>query len=297
MSRHMIAGVIAICLTVSNALAAAEATTQSEKDKPAEVSTEPQNDDQAGATTTATAAAIAPASAPAGAEMAEVVSVSGSAQKRLPGEDQKWQPLEVGELLDLRTIIRTGLGAEVVLMFGDRSKVTIANATKVGIGQFSKRDGLVSIHLGLKYGAIRASVDSSRGPNDFQVKTPVATLSIRGSEKQGSYFVDVGAKAIGHKGRVGVRTPAGFQLLRPGESSTHRRRLPIYRKIFLFNALLGPLSGGLGEDEFWKHMGNSDGRGVFSGYMPTSTGPSMTSRLIIRGTLGASSEPMNPGHP
>ena len=296
MSRHMIVAVFAICLTVPSSLAAAEAATQSQKDTPAEVSTQPQKDDQAPAATKPAVAATAPASAPAGVEMAEVVSVSGSAQKRLPGEDQEWQPLEAGELLDLRTIIRTGLGAEVVLMFGDRSKVTIANATKVGIGQFSKRDDLVSIHLGLKYGAIRASVDSSRGPNDFQVKTPVATLSIRGSEKQGAYFADMGAKAISYKGRVWVGTPAGLWVLRPGEGGTQKRRLPILRKMYLYNALLGPLSGGLSYDELWKHIRNSGGRWFLSGYMPTSTGPSMTSRLIIRGTLGASG-PVNPGHP
>ena len=155
MSSYYMVAILAVCFALPNAAAAEDAATQSKKDEPAEPSTQPQPTGRAGPATDTAAVgpaskptATAPASAPAGTEMAEVISVSGSAQRRLPGEDQQWQPLEVGELLDLRTIIRTGLGAKVVLMFGDRSEVIIANATKVGIGRFSKRENLVRIHLG-----------------------------------------------------------------------------------------------------------------------------------------------------
>ncbi|MDY6913804.1 MAG: FecR domain-containing protein [Planctomycetota bacterium] len=111
-----------------------------------------------------------------------VVSVSGTAHKhKASGPAGRWVQIKDGETLDELTIIRTGLGAKVVLQIADRGRVTIKGATKVGIGELEKKGRLVKARLGLKYGSMRARVDSSRGPNDFQVATPVATLSVRGS--------------------------------------------------------------------------------------------------------------------
>ena len=42
----------------------------------------------------------------------------------------------------------------------------------------------------MKYGAMSARVDASRGANDFRVATPVATLSVRGSIAGWGFFGD-----------------------------------------------------------------------------------------------------------
>ena len=120
-----------------------------------------------------------------------VTSVSGPAQKLLAGKGEKnWQALKVGETLSELTVIRTGLGAKVVLKFEDRGEVIINNATKIGIAELRKKGAAAKARLGLKYGTLRASVDSKKGSNDFRIATPVATLSVRGSSADVGYSVD-----------------------------------------------------------------------------------------------------------
>jgi hypothetical protein len=157
-------GLAALVLSVSSVLAAPPAAT-----KPAEMPPKPQ---------------------PARLKVT-VASVSGPAQKLLAGEGQKkWQALKAGEQLSELTILRTGLGAKVVLQFEDRGEVTVQNATKVGIAELRKEGDLAKARLGLKYGALRARVDATRGRNDFRIATPVATLSVRGSDANTVFLAD-----------------------------------------------------------------------------------------------------------
>ena len=132
---------------------------------------------------------------------ATVVSVSGIAEKRLGSDPKsKWEPIKVGDVLDPLTLVRTGLGAKVALKFGERSTMTVKSGTKIGIAEFHKKGRLVRTHLGLKYGSIRTRVDTTRGPNDFKVATPVATLSIRGS---GGNTAFSGDRGFGHGTNTG----------------------------------------------------------------------------------------------
>ena len=122
-----------------------------------------------------------------------VTAVTGMAQRRLASDAKaKWETVKVGDVLDNLTVIRTGLGSKVTLRLGDRSEVTVRSATKVGIQQFVKMGNVANMRLGLKYGAMRARVDASRGPNNFRVSTPVATLSVRGSGGGMGYWADRG---------------------------------------------------------------------------------------------------------
>lgn len=122
---------------------------------------------------------------------ATVASVTGPAQKLLVGKgEKKWQPLKAGETLDEMTVIRTGFGAKVVVKFEDRAELTIRNASKGGLGQLRKEGDLAQAQLGLKYGSMRLSVIGRRGRNDFRLKTPVATLSIRQSDADVVFLVD-----------------------------------------------------------------------------------------------------------
>ena len=135
---------------------------------------------------------------------ATVVSVEGVAQKRLLSDPKgRWETVKAGDVLGELTLIRTGLGTKVVLKFADRGNVTVKSATKMGIGEFRKRGDKVTTRVGLKYGAMRAKVDSTRGPNDFRVKMPVATLSVRGSGGRfGFSEMGAGARSTEHTWRV-----------------------------------------------------------------------------------------------
>ena len=159
MMRHYVAAILVLAVAGSTWAGPAGPTTQPAK--PAEVK-KPDSP------------------APAGQALkVTVVSVSGPAQKMTPGAAApQWEPLKADDKLDEMTIVRTGLNATVVLRFEDRGQFTINSATKIGISEFRKEGSVVKGEVGLKYGSVHASVDSSRGATSFQVSTPVATLSV-----------------------------------------------------------------------------------------------------------------------
>jgi len=110
-----------------------------------------------------------------------VLSVDGLAYKRaITDPGSRWVPIKPGDLLGEKTLVRTGLGAKVVLALADRGRVTVKGPTKIGIEEFQKLGKLAKVRLGLKYGSMRVFVDDRPGPNDLQVRTPVAVLSVRG---------------------------------------------------------------------------------------------------------------------
>jgi len=149
-----------------------------------------------------------------------VVSVSGIAHK-LQAADPKvqWQPIRPGDVLGELTVVRTGLGAKVVLKFSDRGEVTVKSATKVGIGEFRKKGKLVKTRVGLKYGSMRASVDSAAGPNDFRVTTPVATLSVQGTKGRIAFSGDLGLHIRGTQGNWNAKMGKRSMNVGAGEST------------------------------------------------------------------------------
>ena len=117
-----------------------------------------------------------------------VKSVTGTAQRLVPGEKPKWVAIQAGEKLDELTVLRTGFRTRVVLAFADNSEVVVDRATKMGIAEFRKDGKVTRTRLGLKYGSMRANVHKARGPNDFTVKTAVAALAVLGTELKVKYY-------------------------------------------------------------------------------------------------------------
>lgn len=155
---------------------------------------------------------------------AKVVSVRGIAKKMQANQkDAKWTPLKADETLSQYAVVRTGFNSQVVLHFTDRGEVTIESGTKVGISQFTEMQGgagTIKANLGLKYGSMRLKVDRSRGANDFSVSTPVATLSVRGTEGWLSFFADLGGLLFGNKDTWSYRT-GGRERLVTGKQKTN----------------------------------------------------------------------------
>jgi len=112
-----------------------------------------------------------------------IKSVSGIAEKRSAADAKgKWTPIKVGDVLDELTLVRTGMGnSKVVLEFSDRGDVTVKRCTKMGIAELRKQGKLVKARFGLKYGAIRTRVDSTKGANDIRIRTAVGTMAAKGS--------------------------------------------------------------------------------------------------------------------
>ena len=127
-------------------------------------------------------------------QLIKVVSVAGSAEKFVAGNDGKgkWVALKADEVIGEKTIIRTGLRTKVALKFPDGTEIKINRATKIGIDQYRKSGNDVRARLGLKYGGLHAKIEKGSGKTDYKVSTPVATLSVRGSESEFGFAGDAG---------------------------------------------------------------------------------------------------------
>jgi hypothetical protein len=223
------------------------------------------------------AAVAAEDDAPKPAEAAEVArlkvtveSVTGKAQRRNPAEDGKWTALKAGDALDELTVIRTGFGSKVVLVFADRGRVTVDSVTKIGISEFRKKEKKVNTRLGLKYGTLRAKVNSKVGPVDFRVQSPTATLSVRGSEKIVGYCPNGGSKGKSLVGDLILTSKTNRrQVVRPGEVVGGKKPLvPMDRMMPQYVPFLGDAFGGSTRVERVSYVKQSSGRAAGGGFVP-----------------------------
>ena len=154
------------------------------------------------------AAAATEAQAPPGEpQTVTVVEVSGRARKLAAGKDgdkPTWQPLRVGDELGENAVVCTGFGGRAVLRFAYRGEVVVEPVSEFGIAEFRKSGNAVRARLGLKFGSISASVDSSAGPNDWKVTTAQATAAVTGTSGGVAYNGDVGLGLRGTTGRWDV---------------------------------------------------------------------------------------------
>jgi hypothetical protein len=202
-----------------------------------------------------------------------VVSVSGPAEK-MAAATGAWQPLQVGEELDELTIIRTGLAAKVTLRFADRAEAVIEGAAKAGVQEFRGGDTGTRGRMGLKYGAMHLSVDRSHGPVDFQVATPVAVMSVRGTSGTMGFSADMGLNLQGESGTWQVAADQGKRTVSAGEGTDGDLSTPIDLADRRRYAPLGDMSGGLSIMELLGLRTNGDGRGSM-GFIPGGTGEAM----------------------
>ena len=212
-----------------------------------------------------------------------VVSVSGIAHKlQAAAPKVQWKLIRSGDVLGELTVVRTGLGAKVVLKFSDRGEVTVKSATKVGIGQFRRKGKLVKTRIGLKYGSMRASVDSAAGPNDFRVTTPVAALSVRGTKGRIAFSGDLGLHIRGTQGTWSAKKGKRSMTVGAGESTDGKFTLSSELAGGIRDPKMGD-PGGLTSKEQKNLNKHGGGRGiiVFTG----STGGSKGGFAGIRGSV------------
>ena len=195
-----------------------------------------------------------------------VESVKGRADRLVITNGRKWAPLKKGDVLEEMTIVRTGFGTKVVLKFEDRGEFTLKGACKIGISQFRRSGAKATARVGMKYGSIRASVAKGRGPSDFKVKTPVATLSVRGSDSEFALLVDNPdpLKINVDTGNWNMVGPSASHTAGPGESTNNSGTQNSQNLVDQRDVQLGDASGGLTPQEQNNLNQNGDGRGTFS---------------------------------
>ena len=77
---------------------------------------------------------------------------------------------------------------EVVLEFGDNSRVTVEQTTQLKIASFFTEGGIVKTELLLKVGQVAASVNRSETTrSDMRIRSPSAAVSVRGTEFATAY--------------------------------------------------------------------------------------------------------------
>ncbi len=200
-----------------------------------------------------------------------VKEVKGSVERLVPGEKEQWVAVKAGEQLSELTILHTGLRSQATLQFADNSTVVVRRATKMGTPRFRKKAEVTETKLGLKYGAVRTEVERARGPNDFTVKSPVATLAITGSGGPVGYTGDMGFQTKCDHGSFQVLK--GFQALglTGGETTNNQMNKSGLIKKLAFTPQLGDVFGGTTKSEAKSLVMLGGGRGAI-GFTGGGTG-------------------------
>jgi sugar lactone lactonase YvrE len=112
-----------------------------------------------------------------------VTNVIGEGELLVQGHENTPIPLSGGEFVKPSDRIYTGIDSSVTLLFSDNSTVVIRELTDVQVGAFTSGADGVRTRLWLKAGEVNAKLNHGGAVrSDFQIKTPTATCSVRGTE-------------------------------------------------------------------------------------------------------------------
>jgi hypothetical protein len=105
-----------------------------------------------------------------------------------------WLPIEKDTILKGSDEISCDPDGAITIAFGDNSTVVVRNTTQLKIGSFFTEGGTVRTEILLKQGELAAKVNKSEATkSDFKIKSPTATISVRGTTF--SVFADPVGKA------------------------------------------------------------------------------------------------------
>ena len=120
----------------------------------------------------------------AGAQTAEArIGVAAGVRNQVTAtRSAQERPLAVGNSIFQNEIIRTGASSVAQLLFADQTTLSVGPRSEVTLDRFvynpSQSTGDVAISLGR--GALRF-ITGSQDPRSYSIRTPVATLGIRGT--------------------------------------------------------------------------------------------------------------------
>ncbi len=141
------------------------------------------------------AAAEQPTTGPAATAPADVqklqatcIRVKGKAQYAPIGtkatETEAWKPIQVGQTYGDGIQIRTMFRSSVSFKFGDDTYVEVGRSTLAALTTLHRSGDKKVTRIGLDYGEVRGGVaETEEGlRSDFEIDSPLATLSKRGTE-------------------------------------------------------------------------------------------------------------------
>lgn len=153
-----------------------------------------------------------------------VVSVKGDVAVQ---EGKAWRPLAKGQALREGNVVSSGVNSRAVLAI-DSHTLTIKPMTKIKILRNLITNNVSDNNIGLNYGSINTRVKRiGTLKTRFNVTTPVATSSVRGSDQDTASGPALGLRIAMNESRTGVTPRFGGTVvvggrsvlnLRPGQS-------------------------------------------------------------------------------
>jgi hypothetical protein len=110
-----------------------------------------------------------------------IVAAMGLAQYR-ESEEGAWKKAERGVTLPLGAELRTGLRSRVAFMVGDEHTITLDRLGVIKVLDAIQQDGKVQTEMGMRYGRASYQVQVGGVEHESKIRTPSATLAVRGSK-------------------------------------------------------------------------------------------------------------------
>ncbi|HOX24074.1 MAG TPA: FecR family protein, partial [Elusimicrobiales bacterium] len=111
------------------------------------------------------------------AETATISALSGKVELK-PAKAEEWSPAAEGSLIEEGGTVRTGADGRVLLVFSNKSKVWLKEASAIEISSLQERNTAIS----LKLGNIKVRVPHLRFSENLHVRTQAAVAAVRGTE-------------------------------------------------------------------------------------------------------------------
>ncbi len=135
--------------------------------------------------------------------------------------DSNWKPVSAGMELKEGSYIMTAFESGCSLEFKDKSVLEVKELSKIQISQFALQAKNVKANVSLFNGKVKATVHRDIDTKtEFKVKTPVSTISVRGTEEEIYYSPGFGSQVQNISGVVEVMNYIGQkQLLAKGDNT------------------------------------------------------------------------------
>lgn len=115
---------------------------------------------------------------------AKIVALEGDVTVKAD-DASAWTPASLNQELRQGAYVMTAFESNCELEFMDKSKMKVKELSKIQVNKFTSELKKVDTEVTLYNGKVRATVHKDVDKNtNFQVKTPVSTISVRGTEKE-----------------------------------------------------------------------------------------------------------------
>ena len=110
-----------------------------------------------------------------------VVKVQGIVQVR-GAEDQPWQRVTEGMIVDENAEFRTSLRSAVQIQIPPDQTITLDRLGVIKVVEAVNDNGKLKTKIGMKYGRARYDIESAGQEHEASISSPSSTLAIRGTD-------------------------------------------------------------------------------------------------------------------